>query len=550
MFRRARTRDLFQNLAELARSLAAGNAFAAALVLNEFHEIFGDVDHAGVLVHGDKSAGAHHRSELAQSFVINRQIRMGSGNAAAGRTADLNRLEPFPVLHPPADLLDDGTQGYAHCDFHDSGADHFSGESEHLCSPAPFRPDRNKPVASVQNQSRNIGDCFNVVDDRRLPEKPFLRRERRARSRHPALALDAPDQRGFLAADERARAFADDDFQIETAVQNIFSEQTVRPRLLDCVFQTPDGKRVFRTDVDDGASGSDGIGRDCKSLNQTVRIPLNERAVHERPGVALIRIADHIFLVAGGIQGELPLGPRREAAASAPAQSAQFHLFADFRRRHGVKRLRERAVPAACQIFFNRSGIDNAAVLKHAESLSAEKRMLLQQRNSRRGGLSLKHDLSEQSLLRHSFFKQERGKKRFHLLFCHKRIDQPREAGKLDHHDRFRRTESQTAGFYDFRIDVVPFQKFAYSGKRVSGSRPQPASRRPDEHGRTLRISAEQKRTELLRPSGNLLLDAVVSQHGEKNRLDVLRICGHASLPSRSRIAETMSRILSSFTQA
>ena len=176
--------------------------------------------------------------------------------------------------------------------------------------------------------------------------------------------------------------------------------------------------------------------------------------------------------------------------------------------------------------------------------------MFQQQWDPRRSGLSFKHDLTEKPLLRHALFKQKRGKKRFHLLFCHKRIDQTGEAGKLNHHDWFRRTEPETAGFNDFRIDIVPFQEFAHSGKRVSGSRPLPASCSPDEYSRTRRIPAEQKRTELFCPSGNLLLDAVVSQHGEKNRLDVLRICGHASLPSRSRIAEMMSRILSSFTQA
>ena len=50
-----------------------------------------------------------------------------------------------------------------------------------------------------------------------LPKSPATRRERRPRPRHAALALDAVDQRGLLAADERAGAHLDDELEGEAA---------------------------------------------------------------------------------------------------------------------------------------------------------------------------------------------------------------------------------------------------------------------------------------------------------------------------------------------
>ena len=55
--------------------------------------------------------------------------------------------------------------------------------------------------------------------------QPALRRERRTRTRRAALAFDGGHQRGFLAADERARADADVYVEIERRFKNAAAEQ-------------------------------------------------------------------------------------------------------------------------------------------------------------------------------------------------------------------------------------------------------------------------------------------------------------------------------------
>ncbi len=61
------------------------------------------------------------------------------------------------------------------------------------------------------DERRQVGQRLDVVDDRRLAEQAADGRERRARTRHAAAALDAVDQRGLFAADERPGAHLDDD---------------------------------------------------------------------------------------------------------------------------------------------------------------------------------------------------------------------------------------------------------------------------------------------------------------------------------------------------
>ena len=147
--------------------------------------------------------------------------------------------------------------------------------------------------------SGQVGQRLDVVDDRRLAEQALDRRERRPRARHAALALDAVDQRGLLAADERAGAHLDDDVEVEAAVEDVLARAARRPwpgRWPSC--RRCDGQRVLGADVDVGLGGADGVGGDDHAFEQPVRVALEHRAVHERARVALVGVADQVLLLA------------------------------------------------------------------------------------------------------------------------------------------------------------------------------------------------------------------------------------------------------------
>ncbi len=274
-------------------------------------------------------------------------------HTSTGRSSDLNSLEAFSAGHPPADLFNDRAQRSSHGHFDHSGAGAFSGEGKHLGSRSGRGADGSEPGASVEDQSGHIRDGLDIVDDGRLSEESLFRRIGRTRAGHSPFSLDAADQRRLLAADERAGPFPDHDFQIESAVENILSQQSVLPCLFDRPFQTPDRQRILRPDIDIRASSADRIRGDRQSFDQTVRIALNQRPIHKRSRIALIRVADHVLLIACAVQSILPLGSRGESASAAAAETALLHLVADFRRSHRMQRLCKRAVPSARQIFLD-----------------------------------------------------------------------------------------------------------------------------------------------------------------------------------------------------
>ena len=58
------------------------------------------------------------------------------------------------------------------------------------------------------------------------------------------------------------------------------------------VLQPADGQRVLAADVDVALVGADRVGGDGHALEHAVRIALEDAAVHEGAGVALVGVAD------------------------------------------------------------------------------------------------------------------------------------------------------------------------------------------------------------------------------------------------------------------
>ena len=66
--------DTGENFEHPFGSDAAGSTLSAGLFLHEFEKVAGYVDHTGVVVHYNQSAGAHDGTEFAQRIVIQRNI--------------------------------------------------------------------------------------------------------------------------------------------------------------------------------------------------------------------------------------------------------------------------------------------------------------------------------------------------------------------------------------------------------------------------------------------------------------------------------------------
>ena len=85
----------------------------------------------------------------------------------------------------------------------------------------------------MEDDGRDVGEGLDVVDDGGTVEQAGLKREGRLLVRLAAPALDGVHQRGFLAADERARADADFQIEIEIRAQNALAQQPRLARLMN-----------------------------------------------------------------------------------------------------------------------------------------------------------------------------------------------------------------------------------------------------------------------------------------------------------------------------
>ena len=130
--------DAVEDLQHPLRAHAAGHALAARLFLDEFEEEAGDVDHAAILVHDDQAAGAHDRAELGERLVVQRDVQVLLGDAAAGGAADLRGLELLAATNAAADVVDQIAQRHADGHFDQAGVLDRAGQGEDLGAPCSF----------------------------------------------------------------------------------------------------------------------------------------------------------------------------------------------------------------------------------------------------------------------------------------------------------------------------------------------------------------------------------------------------------------------------
>ena len=183
-------RDLVEHLEKASRTDAARRALAAALVDRKVEEEARNVNHTGRFIHDDHTAGTHHGADLGQVVIVDREIQELCRDAAAGRTARLNSLELLAVRDAAADVIDDLAERGAHRDLNKTGVDDLSAECEDLGALAALGAHGGEPLCTLQDDLRDVGKRFNVVDDRRLTEQTLVRRERGLVAGLAAVAFD------------------------------------------------------------------------------------------------------------------------------------------------------------------------------------------------------------------------------------------------------------------------------------------------------------------------------------------------------------------------
>ncbi|MBA7587716.1 hypothetical protein ES708_29751 [subsurface metagenome] len=93
-------------------------------------------------------------------------------------------------------------------------------------------------------------------------------------------------------------------------------------------------QRVFGSDVDIALGGADSVGGDSHPLDNSMGVAFHGAAVHKSPGVALVGVANHVFLVARRLVAKLPLLAGGKAGPSPPPQTGALDLVDNLLRTH------------------------------------------------------------------------------------------------------------------------------------------------------------------------------------------------------------------------
>ena len=134
--------------------------------------------------------------------------------------------------------------------------------------------------------------------------------------------------------------------------------------LLDRRLQPLDGERVLAAHVDVALVGADREGGDRHALEHPVRVALEDAAVHEGAGVALVGVADDELPRALGLVDRAPLEAGGVAAAAPAPQARGRDLLDHVERRHLGDGLLERLVGALGDARLDPLGVDAAGVLE------------------------------------------------------------------------------------------------------------------------------------------------------------------------------------------
>ncbi len=146
--------------------------------------------------------------------------------------------------------------------------------------------------------------------------------------------------------------------------------------LPDGGLQAADGQRVFRAHVDVTLRRAYGVTGNGHAFQYAMGIAFEHAAIHERPRIAFISVADDKFALALGLGHRGPFEAGGVTRAAASPQTAFDHPIDDFHGLHLQQHLMQSLIAVGRDVSFDAFGIDHAAVFEHNRHLLREERMV------------------------------------------------------------------------------------------------------------------------------------------------------------------------------
>ena len=195
----------------------------------------------------------------------------------------------------------------------------------------PMELNHSHPLRKIWRMLARVSTLLMIVG---FCQRPLLAGKGGLGRGCPRDALDRGDQGRFLAADKGPGAHAHFHVEIKARFEDPFSQEAHLPGLLDGDVQAVDGQGVFGAHINISPVGADGISGNGHSFQNGMGVSFANRPVHKRPGVALVGVADDVFLVGRVLPGEFPFhagGKSRSPPALQPGLGDDLdHLLRGF----------------------------------------------------------------------------------------------------------------------------------------------------------------------------------------------------------------------------
>ena len=356
--------DAVDDLDPAHRPDPAGRALAAGLLGAELHREPGLNCHVDGVVEDHHAAVPDHRAGRSERLVVEREVELLLREIGAERATDLHGAHRATRARAAAVAVDEVAEADPERRLDDATALDVPGELEDLGAARALDAQIGVRRSTLGEDAGHRRESDHVVDDSRLAEQTRQRRDRRLRADHPALALEALQHRGLLAADVGTRADPDLEVERQVGAEHRRTEHTAAVGDLDGGAQRLGGRGVLRAEVDVAHAGADGTSGDQHALDQGERVTLHEHPVGVRAGVALVGVAADVLLLAAvrtatGLHHRLPLDPGREAGAAASAQPRLGDLLGHLLRRE-VEGSAQSGETAVLLVLVERERVDDA----------------------------------------------------------------------------------------------------------------------------------------------------------------------------------------------
>ena len=211
----------------------------------------------------------------------------------------------------------------------------MSAHPNKLESARTVSPRRFVPLHTARKNLRHVNKRLDVVDHRGFLPQAHNPGERRFVSRFRAMSLDGFDQRALLAAYVSAWTDKHSQLEFQSAAKNIFAKQSSSITAANLFAKNLFLQMIFMPDIQNSFLRSCHEPRQNHAFHQKMRKVRHDEPIFDGSRLALVGVADDIFVRPRLLANQIPFHGSRESRA---AHTAQFCFFQQ--RQHATPVLR------------------------------------------------------------------------------------------------------------------------------------------------------------------------------------------------------------------